>query len=81
MRRIHHPFIVLVILFSVYVTRSYSQNIPALCRLTISDIPDQTAAPQSQVSDRIFTLIEVKDGQKLPIAAQIEKKGKNSFQI
>ncbi|MDB5211691.1 MAG: hypothetical protein JWQ30_2518 [Sediminibacterium sp.] len=80
MRRINHPFIVLVILFSVYAATGYSQNIPASLKLTISATLEQTLAPQSidlikltQAPDSMIALVEIKDGKKRPIAAQVEK--------
>lgn len=84
MRRISHPFIVVVILFSVYTAAPcYSQNILASFKHTISATLEQTLAPQSvdldkltQAPDSMLSLVEMKDGKKLPIAAQIEKKGR-----
>ena len=82
MRRIHHRFIALVILFCVYTANGYSENIPATCKLTITASPDQIASPLSielggltQAPDTVIGPVEIKDGKKLPIAAQAGKKG------
>lgn len=83
MRRINPPFVVLLILFCVYTTAGHSQKILASFKLTISATLEQTLAPQSialdgltQAPDSMIALVEIRDGKKLPIAAQIQKKGK-----
>jgi general stress protein CsbA len=83
MRRNNRPFLVLVILFSVCTATAYSQNILATFKLSLSATLEQTLAPQSidldkltQVPDSMVSLVEIKDGKKVPIAAQIQKKEK-----
>jgi hypothetical protein len=82
MRRIHHRFIVLVILFCVYTANGFSQNIFVTFKLTIPASPDQMASPQSieldgliQAADPVIGPVDIKDDKKLPIAAQTPKKG------
>ncbi|MES2332143.1 MAG: hypothetical protein V4539_21215 [Bacteroidota bacterium] len=80
MRRINHPFIVLVIFFSVYTATGHSQNILAACKPTISATLEQIVAPQSidlikltQAPDSMISVVDIKDDKKRPIAAQVEK--------
>ncbi len=81
MRSSRHNFFVWAIIFSTIAVKGYSQNILASFKLTVTASVEQTAAPQSidldvltQVPDSVIALVEIKDGKKHPIAAQIEKK-------
>jgi hypothetical protein len=83
MRRNLHNFFVWTIIFSTITAKGYSQHILASFKLTVSATAEQTAAPQSidldgltQAPDSGIVLVELKDGKKQPIAAQIEKKGR-----
>lgn len=81
MRRNKHNLLVLVIVFSAFVLKGFSQKILASFKLVINNA--QTAAPQwidldklTKAPDSLITLVEITDGKKQRIAAQIERKNK-----
>lgn len=81
MRRNKHGLLVLVIVFSTFYSKGFSQNILASFKLVIN--AGQTAAPQwidldklTSAPDSVITLVEIVDGKKQQIAAQIERKEK-----
>lgn len=80
MRRKKHNLLLPVIVFSILFTKGYSQHVLASFQLTIPTTIGNTMAPQSidldkltKAPDSVITLVEIKDGIKHTIAAQIEK--------